>query len=66
LEGLIRGLKTRTSFSIKQDIINAITPLTTLATKKGLGGEQFVIEAIKTAIENKKISIGGPTFSEIK
>ena len=66
LEGIITGLKTRTSQSIKRDLIEAVTPLTKLAQKKGFGGEKFVIDAIKTAVENKKISVGGPVFSEIK
>lgn len=66
LDGIIRGLKARTSNSIKKDLIAAVTPLTKLAAKKGLGGQQYVIEAIQTAIENKKVSVGGPTFSEIK
>jgi len=67
LQGLITGLKVRTSNSLKNDLVNLATELTIKNQKtKGNKAEQLVIKAIQEAVENKKISVGAPTFSEIK
>lgn len=66
LKGVIMRIKTLTSQSIREDLIQAMNPLLDFAQKKGLGGEQEVLKAIKHSLENIKISVGGPTFNEIK
>ena len=66
LSTFITRLKSKTSTTLKDDIINIIAPLANQAQKQGLGGEEFVIDSIKRALQNMKISVGGPAFSEVK
>lgn len=66
LSSFVTALKAGTSRSLKSDILKAMGPLIKYAQTKGLGGEEYVINSIKEALGNVKISVGGPNYSEIK
>ena len=63
IKGLIAGLKTKASHSLREDLSMAISKI--MANPKNTQTQQQLKEGFEKALTNMKLSIGGPVFSEL-
>lgn len=61
LKGIITGLKTRVSHQLKKDIIAAVNKQEQSGKRTGP-----IINALRDGLQNVYISIGGPSFQELR